>query len=53
MVRMKEKRREKAALAFAQKQLAVPDVTQVKIKSTWGPYTSTVGTVKSTAVPGL
>jgi hypothetical protein len=53
MVRMKEKRREKAALSFAQKQLAIADVTQVKIKSSWGPYTSTVGTAKTTAVPGL
>ena len=53
MIRMKEKRREKAAIAFAQKQLNINDVTQVKVKSSWGPYTSTVGTAKSTGVPGV
>lgn len=53
MIRMKEKRREKAALAFAQKQMGIADVTQVKVRSSWGPYTSTVGTAKTTAVPGV
>jgi hypothetical protein len=53
MIRMKEKRREKAAVEFAKKFLnAAPDVP-VKVKSTWGPYTSTVGTAKTTSVPGL
>lgn len=50
MIRMKEKRREKAALEFASggdKEKAV------NVKSSWGPYTSFVGTAKTTAVPGL
>lgn len=46
MIRMKEKRRETAAIEFAQKSLGVEDKTQVKLKSTWGPYTSTTGTAK-------
>lgn len=52
MIRMKEKRREKAALAFAQQQLG-KDGGEIKLKSSWGPYTSTVGTAKTTSVPGL
>jgi hypothetical protein len=51
MIRMKERRREKAAQAFAVKELGVP-VDAVKVRSTWGPYTSTVGTAKNTKVPG-
>jgi hypothetical protein len=51
MIRMKERRREKAALEFAVKELgASPE--SVKVRSTWGPYTSTVGTAKNTKVPG-
>lgn len=50
MVRMKEKRREKAALAFARTQLRKDGANVV---SSWGPYTSTVGTAKATGVPGL
>ena len=53
MIRMKEKRREKAALKFATSVLGVNDVTTVKVRSSWGPYTSTVGTAKTTSVPGL
>ena len=52
MHRMKEKRREKAAAEFAASQLGL-DPENTKVKSTWGPYTSTVGTAKTTAVPGL
>lgn len=52
MIRMKEKRREKAAQKFAKEFLNV-DPESVKIRSTWGPYTSTVGTAKTTSVPGL
>jgi len=50
MVRMKEKRREKAAALFAKDELAV-DSPQVI--SSWGPYTSTVGTAVITGVAGL
>jgi len=46
MIRMKEKRRETAALDFAIQNLGAADKTQVKIKSSWGPYTSTTGTAK-------
>ena len=46
MVRMKEKRRETAALEFALQSLGAKDKTEVKLKSTWGPYTSTTGTAK-------
>eukprot|EP01038_Epipyxis_sp_PR26KG_P010872 gene10872-14590_t len=53
MIRMKEKRREKAALDFAKKELGAQPDTSIKVKSTWGPYISTVGTAKNTAVPGL
>jgi hypothetical protein len=52
MVRMKEKRREKAAVEFAKKELGVAP-EKVAVFSSWGPYTSTVGTAKTTAVPGL
>jgi hypothetical protein len=58
MIRMKEKRREKAAIEFAKKVKEshgepVVDATKIKVRSTWGPYTSTVGTAKNTAVPRL
>jgi hypothetical protein len=52
MLRMKERRREKAAQAFAVRELGVPP-DGVKVRSTWGPYTSTVGTAKNTKVPGV
>jgi hypothetical protein len=51
MHRMKEKRREKAAAEFAKSVLK--GSAEVKIRSSWGPYTSTVGTAKATSVPGL
>ena len=50
MIRMKEKRREKAAVEFAKKQLGAAADAAVKVKSSWGPYTSTVGTAKTTSV---
>ena len=50
VVRMKEKRREKAAIRFIKDNLGI-DV--VDVKSSWGPYTTTSGTAKATGVPGL
>lgn len=52
MIRMKEKRREAAAKEFAKKALGA-DPEKLKVRSSWGPYTSTVGTAKNTKVPGL
>mmetsp|Transcript_23751 Transcript_23751/g.49322 ORF Transcript_23751/g.49322 Transcript_23751/m.49322 type:complete len:415 (-) Transcript_23751:161-1405(-) len=58
--RMQEKRREKAAMAFA--SMRVPELVtsngeaeekEPKIISSWGPYVSTVGTAKTTGVEGL
>lgn len=53
IARMKERRREKAAVEFA---LGMLDVTEDNlgdaVKSTWGPYTTTSGVAKST-VPVL
>jgi len=42
--------REKAALKFAQDKLRTDEPLVV---SSWGPYTSTVGTAKATGIPGL
>ena len=42
--------REQAAAAYAEEVLANKEA---KVVSTWGPYTSTVGTAKKTGVPGL
>mmetsp|Transcript_14728 Transcript_14728/g.21665 ORF Transcript_14728/g.21665 Transcript_14728/m.21665 type:complete len:404 (+) Transcript_14728:586-1797(+) len=50
MVRMKEKRRIDAAKMYAENILEKADAT---IVSSWGPYTSTVGTAKKTGVEGL
>eukprot|EP00930_Biecheleria_cincta_P037432 TRINITY_DN25694_c0_g1_i1.p1 TRINITY_DN25694_c0_g1~~TRINITY_DN25694_c0_g1_i1.p1 ORF type:complete len:736 (-),score=134.89 TRINITY_DN25694_c0_g1_i1:285-2492(-) len=50
MIRMKESRRVKAAKAFALK--ASPD-DEPRVVSSWGPYTSIVGTAKKTGVAGL
>jgi hypothetical protein len=50
MVRMKEQRREKAAIEFALRELGVPEGEKPKIMSSWGPYTSTSGTAKNTGV---
>ena len=51
IARMKEKRREKAAIEFAQGYLPVQseDEAKKKVMSTWGPYTTTSGVAKSTA----
>jgi hypothetical protein len=47
---MKERRREKAAVEFAQAYLPVRSEEEAKQKtmSTWGPYTTTSGVAKST-----
>lgn len=50
MVRMKEVRRERAAKAFLQEELAKEEG---EVISSWGPYTSTSGTAKKTGVKGL
>ena len=50
MHRMKEKRREQAAALFAKQRR--PDETPMVVSS-WGPYTSFVGTAKTTGVPGV
>ena len=42
IARMKERRREKAAIRYAEELLNAKDAKS-KIVSTWGPYTSTVG----------
>lgn len=55
IARMKERRREKAAIEFAQAYLPVrsEDEAKEKIVSTWGPYTTTSGVAKSTGVVGV
>lgn len=64
MIRQREKRREEAAKEYAkqlQRQLkqqwawsATDDTDKdVDVVSSWGPYTSTVGTAKKTGVSGL
>jgi len=62
MVRMKEKRREEAAAEYARLLLEERgdgdgdgdgDGRWYQVVSSWGPYTSTVGTAKTTGVPGL
>jgi len=53
VVRMREKRREKAAQNFIKQALNLPPDVKPKVKSTWGPYTSTDGTAKRTSVPGM
>mmetsp|Transcript_6582 Transcript_6582/g.20500 ORF Transcript_6582/g.20500 Transcript_6582/m.20500 type:complete len:614 (-) Transcript_6582:161-2002(-) len=58
MVRMKEKRREEAAAEYARLLLEERgdgdgDGDGYQVVSSWGPYTSTVGTAKTTGVPGL
>uniref|UniRef100_A0A7S4BJC5 EF-hand domain-containing protein n=1 Tax=Chrysotila carterae TaxID=13221 RepID=A0A7S4BJC5_CHRCT len=50
MIRMKEKRRQQAGYAYA-KEIFGDDAAPVV--SSWGPYTSIVGTAKTTGVPGL
>jgi len=55
MIRMKEKRRVQAAKAFAVEELADgnSDEFDGKVVSSWGPYTSIVGTAVKTGVAGL
>jgi len=55
IARMKERRREKAAIEFAQMFLPVrsEDEAKEKIVSTWGPYKSTSGVAKSTGIEGV
>jgi hypothetical protein len=49
IARMKERRREKAAIEFAQSFLSVDERNAKEcVVSTWGPYTSTSGVAKST-----
>jgi hypothetical protein len=44
IARMKERRREKAAILYQRERLGVPeDVAKKNIESTWGPYTTTSG----------
>ena len=52
IARMKEKRREKAAIDFALGFLPVrsEDEAKEKIVSSWGPYKSTSGVAKSTDI---
>eukprot|EP01036_Dinobryon_divergens_P027482 gene27482-36260_t len=52
VVRMREKRREKAAQKFIIDQMKLSPESKVKVTSSWGPYISTDGTAKKTKVPG-
>jgi len=52
VVRMREKRREKAAQKFIKATFNLPEDVKPKVKSSWGPYTSTDGIAKKTGVPG-
>lgn len=54
IARMKERRREKAAIEFAQTYLPVrgDDEAKEKVVSTWGPFKSTSGVAKSTNTAG-
>ena len=53
MVRMKEVRRVKSAKLWAAGLMGLEDESEVKVVSSWGPYTTTSGTAKKTSVPGL
>ena len=53
VVRMKEKRREKAAIDFMKKSFGLSKEAPIDVKSSWGPYFTTSGNAKSTGVPGL
>jgi hypothetical protein len=48
VVRMKEVRREEAAKAFIRSNFKCEGDTDIEVKSSWGPYTTTAGTAKST-----
>lgn len=52
VVRMREKRREKAAQKFVKQMLSLDPETKIKVTNSWGPYISTDGTAKKTKVPG-
>ena len=52
VVRMREKRREKAAQKFIIDQMKLGSESKVKVTSSWGPYTTTDGTAEKTKVPG-
>jgi len=55
IARMQEKRREKAAIEFAQMHLPVKNEEEARetILSHWGPYKSTSGVAKSTGIEGV
>ena len=53
MIRMKEKRRVQAGKAFVDDELKLPAGLEGKVVSSWGPYTSIVGTAVKTSVAGL
>lgn len=56
MIRMKEKRRVQAGKAFANemmRNIGFPEDYEGKVVSSWGPYTSIVGTATKTGVAGL
>ena len=54
MIRMKEKRRLQAGKAFAAEELGLDEETlSGRVVSSYGPYTSIVGTAKKTGVAGL
>jgi hypothetical protein len=52
VVRMREKRREKAAQRFINKNIGRPEDHKPNVLNSWGPYISTDGTAKKTSVPG-
>ena len=54
IARMKERRREKAAIEFAKDVLGVhEDHAPKQVLSSWGPYTCTSGVAKTTKVAGI
>lgn len=54
IARMRERRREKAAIDFAKDVLGVDEKDAPKhVVSSWGPYTSTSGVAKTTGLAGL
>mmetsp|Transcript_14581 Transcript_14581/g.29867 ORF Transcript_14581/g.29867 Transcript_14581/m.29867 type:complete len:166 (+) Transcript_14581:1420-1917(+) len=53
MVRMKEVRRVQAAKMWAAELMELEDEGEANVVSSWGPYMTTSGTAKKTAVPGL
>jgi len=54
IARMKERRREKAAMEFAKEVLSVKEEeVKERVHSSWGPYTTTSGVAKTTVVPGV